>query len=538
MKNTKRLLAIAVSTALSVPMMAHATNGMNLEAYGPIAGGMGGASMAYDNGTAAVMNNPATLGLMDDGNRVDVAIGNMRPDVTTDSQMAQMSWESSSDSFLMPAIGWAKKANGMTYGLGMFSQGGMGTEYAGTSSPGGVFSAGWMTNQSPMYGDGSNPMTYSPCDVVSAYAGTTCGTTDSQTAMGAAGMYTAAGTAMALPERSEVGVGRLIVPFTYDVNENLVVGGSVDYVWAGMDLQMAMNGMMMGDMMGPSSQFGSISGTMVDGFRSLMFHPADNPTGMIYGLNYGYFDFSNDNDFTGEATGAGFAGKIGATFKVNPQLTIGATYHSKTAMSDLEASGANVTMSVLASMDDGANFTEMSMPLVGDIKVKDFQWPETMALGMAYQANDKLMVVADVKQINWSDVMANFTMEFTASQAATNNFGPNMDMRGASMTAVMYQDWKDQTVAQLGASYMVTNETTLRAGYNYASNPVPDDKMNYLFPAITETHYTMGVGHAINDAQSIDFALSYVPKVTGGGANGFTTSMSQLNWQMMYSHGF
>jgi long-chain fatty acid transport protein len=52
---------------------AFATNGMNVEGYGPIATGMGGASMAYDNGTAAMMNNPATLGLDADGSRLDVA---------------------------------------------------------------------------------------------------------------------------------------------------------------------------------------------------------------------------------------------------------------------------------------------------------------------------------------------------------------------------------------------------------------------------------------------------------------------------------
>lgn len=39
---------------------AGARNGMNMEGYGPIACGMGGACMAFDNGTAAVMNNPAT----------------------------------------------------------------------------------------------------------------------------------------------------------------------------------------------------------------------------------------------------------------------------------------------------------------------------------------------------------------------------------------------------------------------------------------------------------------------------------------------
>ena len=48
---------------LSAPIGVYATNGMNLEGYGPIATAMGGASMAYDNGTAAVINNPATLAL-------------------------------------------------------------------------------------------------------------------------------------------------------------------------------------------------------------------------------------------------------------------------------------------------------------------------------------------------------------------------------------------------------------------------------------------------------------------------------------------
>ena len=60
---------------------AYATNGMNMEGYGPIATGMGGASMAYDNGTAALMNNPATLGLMPQGNRLDVAVGFLGPNV-------------------------------------------------------------------------------------------------------------------------------------------------------------------------------------------------------------------------------------------------------------------------------------------------------------------------------------------------------------------------------------------------------------------------------------------------------------------------
>jgi long-chain fatty acid transport protein len=66
---------------LSVAPSTLATNGMNLEGYGPIANGMGGAAFAYDNGTAAVINNPATLSLMRQGWRLDLALGMLGPDV-------------------------------------------------------------------------------------------------------------------------------------------------------------------------------------------------------------------------------------------------------------------------------------------------------------------------------------------------------------------------------------------------------------------------------------------------------------------------
>jgi len=153
---------------------AFATNGMNVEGYGPIATGMGGASMAYDNGTAAVMNNPATLGLMSNGSRLDVAVGFLGPDVSLSMGGGPVA-ESGGNSYVMPAIGWIKKSGPMSYGVALFAQGGMGTEW------------------------------------------------DDATFLGA---YSVDGG----PQRSELGVGRLIAPLAYEVNPNLVVGGSVDLV--------------------------------------------------------------------------------------------------------------------------------------------------------------------------------------------------------------------------------------------------------------------------------------------------------------------
>eukprot|EP01034_Spumella_vulgaris_P017606 gene17606-22451_t len=72
---TKRLNSVAAAVlALTIPMAAQATNGMQLEGYGPIAAGMGGVSMALNNGVAASANNPATLRLMATSARLDLAI--------------------------------------------------------------------------------------------------------------------------------------------------------------------------------------------------------------------------------------------------------------------------------------------------------------------------------------------------------------------------------------------------------------------------------------------------------------------------------
>src|SRR5450759_4773057 len=105
------IASVVVSTTV------FATNGMNMEGYGPIATGMGGASMAYDNGTAAVMNNPATLGLMPDGNRLDVALGYLGPNVTASAPGASDA-KSSANAFFMPAIGWVAKSGPYAYGVG------------------------------------------------------------------------------------------------------------------------------------------------------------------------------------------------------------------------------------------------------------------------------------------------------------------------------------------------------------------------------------------------------------------------------------
>jgi len=430
------------SASVFLPATVYATNGMNLEGYGPIATGMGGASMAYDNGDAAVMNNPATLGLMPEGNRLDVALGYLGPHVK--SEMAGAEAKSSATAFYMPAIGWIQRSGPYAYGVGVFSQGGMGTEY-----------------------DANSFLAFGSGDKV----------------------------------RSELGVGRLIIPFAYNVTPDLNIGASIDYVWASLDLKMAL----------PGSQFTSLvtncSGPACAGLSGFAAAP------------WTRLDFSGGGDFSGAAKGTGFAGKLGATYKINSAFTVGATYHLKTDLSDLETKSDGATISAAGS---GAVGT-------GKIIVRNFQWPETYAAGVAWNANNDLLVVFDIKQINWSAVMKDFKMTYE---------GPLAGAPGNTIDFALPQNWKDQTVFEIGAGYKVSPEWTLRVGLNYANNPIPDTYLNYLFPAIEKSHITIGAGYMISKASSVDASFTYAPEVKQTADTGITTTHSQTNAQVMYSYRF
>ncbi len=440
MKFSNHIMATAIASIVAAPVWA--TNGMNLEGYGSKATAMGGAGMAYDTGNSAVMNNPATLSMMKSGTaRLGLGIRNLRPDVTSTGSTSN---DSGGSSYFMPSISYIRKRGDISYGMAMLAQGGMGTEY-----------------------DASSELTLGSGDDV----------------------------------RSELGVGRLMLPVSFQVNNRFAVGGSIDFVWAMLDLKMAV----------PTSTLSS----MVTGY--------DASWGAILAglgaMDWGRFDYSDDNDMTGKAKGYGLAGKLGFTYKLTDVLTVGMTYHTETNLSDMETSSRG--SSLTAGNTGGAALAGFT----GKTSVKDFQWPSTIGVGFAFQANDKLLLAADVKRINWSDVMHSFKMTFTEASLG-------------DMDVALPQEWDDQTVFNLGVQYQYSPKLALRAGLNLSDNPVPDTNLNYLFPAIIEDHVTAGFGYKINNDHKVGFSMTYAPEVNETAGSGIKSSHSQLNWSINYAYTF
>jgi long-chain fatty acid transport protein len=487
----KKIAALFAAAGISAPVFA--TNGMNMAGYGPISEAMGGASMAYDNGVAALINNPATLGFMAPGtSRFDIGVGDLMP------RAASEGTDSSGRNYFMPAFGYARRDGNITWGFGLMAQGGMGTDYSDSAEMGQLFSMNF----------GTLPPSAAPI----ADPG--------------------------LQNKSEVGVGRVMFPIAYNATPDLVLAGSVDFVWAGMDVKWLIDGAHFGSFMAGAQPFGTVGGSMLGAFQGAML------AGQFATLNYGYFDFDTSSKFTQKATSTGWAGNLGFTYKVSPVLTVGGVYHSKTHLADMTTGSSDTTATFSVG---GGTLGNQIIPVTGKATVKDFQWPETYGLGLAYQATDKWLLVGDYKHIGWANVMKNFSLSFTAAGTQANPIAQG-GFAGTTMNLVYYQNWKDQEVLQLGAAYRYDDQWTWRFGTNIANNPIPDQYVSPLFPAIMKTHVMGGVGYAYTKNTSVDGSFVYAPKVTvtnkWGSALGMpstynqTVSLGGYGWTLMYSARF
>jgi long-chain fatty acid transport protein len=440
MRATTPILRLSALAALCTAVLpALATNGMNMEGYGPVSTGMGGASQAFDHGTAAMAQNPATLALMGQGARMDVAFGLLGPKVAS-TMPGFGTAESGGTSYVMPAFGYARRNGALTYGIGVFAQGGMGTEYEANT-----FMAG---------GSGK-------------------------------------------PVRSELGVGRVLLPVAYQVTPEFAVGATLDFMWATLDLQMAASGAQLGGLVTAAS--GNLASAL----------PA------LGGAPWARIDFSDGSDFSGAARSTGWAGKIGAVYKVDPAVTLGASYQFKSALKDMKTGAGFASMSATGGFVD-----------TGRMTVIDFQWPATWGAGVAWQATPALMIAADIKKLDWSEVMQSFKMRYDSAGI------------GGSVSFALPQNWEDQTVTNIGVSYAVNGQLTLRGGINFADNPIPAAFVNPLFPATVEKHYTLGLGYKLSPVSEFNGSLTIAPTSTVTNGMGVVVTHKQTNAQLMYTHRF
>jgi long-chain fatty acid transport protein len=212
-----------------------------------------------------------------------------------------------------------------------------------------------------------------------------------------------------------------------------------------------------------------IGATLMLGYAMMKFSQFPGTPGMNSGMK------------VEDLTSVGYAGKIGAQYKIGDAVRLGATYTTK---SKLDLDGGTATL----------NFGSQGGLVKYDVALEDFTWPQELEVGVAYLPAKGLMIAADVKWINWSATVDQPKLKLSNPPAGFSAT-PFPDANGNQMssnTSSFDMAWDDQFVFALGTEYALNEMHTLRAGVNYGKSPVPDDKLNPLFPAIPEWHGTLG----------------------------------------------
>ena len=218
------------------------------------------------------------------------------------------------------------------------------------------------------------------------------------------------------------------------------------------------------------------------------------------------FGFVGAANNTFDDTSLGYGVKLGVDAKVADGISIGAMIQPRMKMDEFQG--------FKTFLGNNFGYTgDASIPL-----------PDEIGIGAKFAVGKSVDIVADILYYKWT---GNEVFEF---------FG-----------------WEDQVVYKLGAEWRASDKLALRVGINYAESPIKGSNTtapiptqggltsnaafaNYLFPAITESHFTIGLSYKMDKNLSISGYYLHAPEVSetaatsslgGTTAPGTTISMTQ-----------
>lgn len=139
----------------------------------------------------------------------------------------------------------------------------------------------------------------------------------------------------------------------------------------------------------------------------------------------------------------------------------------------------------------------------------DFDIPENINLGAAWQASPALLLALDYQRINYSGVASVGGSSQVQAQLGSAN-GPGFG-------------WRDIEVWKLGAQWQANADWTLRAGVNRGQNPVTasDVTFNILAPGVMTTHWTLGATYRLSASDELSFSYMRAPEQSVSGVSLF-----------------
>lgn len=453
--NSMRIAALACLAASA--QMSQATEVFRLEGYGPISRSMGGTATAVNVGAAGMMSNPATLSLMAPGSELQLGLDLITTDLSVKNQATGESISSGTHAnnrgpYLAPEVAYTRKDGALSLGVGAFAQGGLGTEYGSSS-------------------------------FLSRAAG---------------------GLDTGLDNSSRLLVLNLPFAASYQVNDKLAVGASLDAMWQGLNLNLLLGASQVGSLIGSGRVNGSLLPVL----------------GGLPDMRGAHFSLTKNDPLGSGVESWGFGGRFGMTYKMTDNTLFGFDYAMESRMNDLEG------RATLTAIDGIAG----QIPLQGNITLRNFQMPAKLDFGLSHHIDTQWMVAVDVSQVFWSHAMKDINVGFVTDS------GQTLDIQ-------LPQNYQDQTILALGVAYQ-TGNWTLRGGARLATQALRSETLLAVIPATPKKHISAGFTYAFSKENSLDLAYSHAFEESMANASlpntadSILTTHSQNNVTIGYTHRF
>jgi long-chain fatty acid transport protein len=439
------LLAACTSAAL-------ATNGIRMVGFTPVSVGRGGTALGIFDRPSLMMSNPAGLSFLT-GSSLDVNFSLMVPALKFTN--ALNSADGKTNYFPLPGVAYATTAEDLAWGVGVFTQGGMGADF----------------------------------------------------------LLKHALFPSAQEYHSKLAVMQGGPAVAYKLSPALSLGLSAHIVYSMMDFTMpyslspivmrgiAQPGMTFGQMFAaPPAQggFGYTEVTAAARMPDLTAFGFNGKVGLAWqatpsvtiGLSYSTpvpLTFKGGKagmDMTAQMNDA-FGKAVAGYMAQNPSAT--QQQAQAAVMANFAGLGIDISKGVVASYNLEAKLT----------------LPQTIGIGASWKLSELVILAADLEWVNWKDAFD--TMTLNLSGGSNTNINTMMGNNGSfTMEFPMY--WANSFNIRLGGEYVASHMVTLRAGYAYGANPVPASTIFPVFPAVVENHLMIGATLGLSESMGLNLA--------------------------------
>ncbi|MBI5474664.1 MAG: outer membrane protein transport protein [Ignavibacteriae bacterium] len=451
------LIAIALSSSF-------ATNGTRMIGFDAKTVGRGGSSIGFFDNTSLLFSNPAGISFIQ-GTQLDAAFSLMVPGIKFANGLNQS--QGKTNYFPLFDAGYVNNTFGnFAWGIGAYTQGGMGADFK-------------LNHQ--LFRDQS-------------------------------------GAFVQQEYHSKLAVMQGGVSAAYKLRPDLSIGASAHIVYSMLEFSMPYS-------LSPSIMKGVVNPTNGMTFGDMFAAPQQAG-------GFGYSEVTAAAAMK-ELKAWGFSGKAGLAWKPNENVTFGISYTSPTsltykngkahmdmtyqlnnafglAMMGVMAQNPNMTQAQAQQAVIGM-FTSLGIDMSKDV-IADYdlevkmKFPQSVGFGGMFNLSDGFRLGFDFEWINWKNAFDK--MSISMKNGANVNINRMMGSSG-SLNVDFPMNWEDAYTTRIGFEVDPSSVLTLRVGGAFGTNPVPNETVFPVFPAIVENHFTAGLTYKLSPTFAIHGAFEH-----------------------------